>query len=156
MSTGAEYEFEARNRDVNQKDEDGVTPLIHAVLKGDAEQAATLVERGADIDLKGNCAPGSEEATPLIWASKLGYAAVVDLLLSRGALVDEKDYYGMTALMRAVMGCHYEVISLLLERGADVNVPAMSGESALMMAEEKNGLHAGAIIELFEESRPRG
>ncbi len=151
MNAESAPDFDATIKEVDARDENGVTPLIQAVYDGDSEKAAALIEQGADVNLKGNCLPGSEEATPLVWASKSGYVEVVELLLSKGADIDEKDYFGMTALMRAVMGCHFEVISTLLEHGADVTIPSMSGETARMMASAKSGLHSAAIVELLDK-----
>ena len=47
--------------------------------------------------------------SPLMWASWEGRKEVVKLLLDKGALLDEKDKYGKTALMQASYEGHMEV-----------------------------------------------
>ncbi|KAK5657446.1 hypothetical protein OQA88_3018 [Cercophora sp. LCS_1] len=67
--------------------------------------------------------PTSSCASPLHLASAAGHLKIVDLLLSNNALVDMKDYNGLTALHRAVdqSGERRQVIHLLVQKGADVN-----------------------------------
>lgn len=59
--------------------------------------------------------------TPLLWAARGGYDAVVKQLLEKGAAVDSKDStYGWMSMFWAAMGRYDEVMMLLLEKGVDV------------------------------------
>lgn len=59
---------------------------------------------------------------------------VVELLLKRGASVNEQDNVGLTPLMGAVGLKHREMESLLLKHGADVNLADKAGETPLHFA----------------------
>ena len=58
----------------------------------------------------------------------------VDLLISKGADVDEKNNRGETALMWASGKGHRECVDLLLSKGANVNEKDNDGTTALMVA----------------------
>ena len=60
--------------------------------------------------------------TFLMRGSFRGRIDIVKYLLGKGALVDQKDKYGGTALYAALGGNHLDVARLLLESGADPNV----------------------------------
>jgi uncharacterized protein len=57
----------------------------------------------------------TDGATHLILAGKHGHAAVVRLLLDRGADIDARDGEGHTALLVAGQGGHRDVVRLLVE-----------------------------------------
>ena len=123
-------------------------PLIAAASAGDAATVAQLIEDGAVVDrpdgpieaLVSACAHGhlgtarvlldlradvgavpdrTMEETPLQMATK--HPEIVKLLLDRGAKVDLRDTYGVTALHWAADFQHCESARLLVESGADVN-----------------------------------
>lgn len=62
-----------------------------------------------------------DRSTPLHLAAARGFAAVVNLLLSRGAQVDSRDHLGQTPLHWAVVNNQSAVIQTLASKGADVN-----------------------------------
>ncbi len=71
-----------------------------------------LLNRGAAID-----SPKENGATPLWFACKYGFTAVVELLLERGSTAnDQPDNEGCTPLWIASQNGHPAVIELLLER----------------------------------------
>lgn len=97
-------------------------------------------DRGGDAIL-------SQGATPLLRAARAGDAAIVELLLEHGALVDLPSAYGVTPLMaaagieyglRVTRGRHRSdkgvlaTLQLLIDAGADVE--------ARMVTEENSGL----------------
>lgn len=65
---------------INQRDDDGESPLHYAARKGDLETVQALVEAGASIEVEDN-----SSATPLLLADTQGEKDVKDYLLSRGA-----------------------------------------------------------------------
>ena len=59
--------------------------------------------------------------TPLQVAAASGHETLVQLLVQRGARLDEANMYGWTPLMHAARHGHVGVVRLLLQRGADVS-----------------------------------
>jgi ankyrin repeat protein len=104
---------------VNARDVDGRTPLMHAVLASDADPAivALLLERGADA----NAADHGQKWTALHFAARDQKASIVKTLLAAGADVDPVDAAGGTPLWHSVStaGSNLRVIRELIGRGAD-------------------------------------
>ena len=105
-----------RNHDVEMRDVDGSTPLIHASLGGHPSTAKLLLEKGANVN-----AFDQDGRTALYWFSHHGHTEMVKLLLDLGAPVDPKDPDCDTALMAASAQGRLEVVNLLLSQGADIN-----------------------------------
>lgn len=59
---------------------------------------------------------------------------VLELLVQRGAEVDQQDSAGRTALMMATINRHEKVVVDLLQHGAEINRQRINGCTALMMA----------------------
>ena len=106
----------ANGADVNEKNDDGVTPLHYAALKGHKEIVELLIAKGADVNAKDD-----EGATPLHSAAYGGHKEIVELLIAKGADVNAKGRYGRTPLHRAAPSGSKEMIELLIANGADVN-----------------------------------
>jgi len=143
-----------QNTDVNAKDNNGFTALIHAAGSGHTEIAGVLIDNGADVNAKDN-----KGWMALMWASYLGYTEIAELLIDNGSDVNAKDNDGMTALMWAALDNHTEIVKLLIDNGADVNIKSNDGLTALMYAAEgKEGyteivnLLKGVEEEAVEES----
>jgi ankyrin repeat protein len=122
--------------DINARDRDDRTPLMHAVLASepDAQLVVFLISLGANA--------GAQEARGQRW-SVLHFAArdhaleLVRILLSAGACVDPLDSFGNTPLWRATMGVKEDlrVVKLLLSHGADPSKANMTGVSPRALAE---------------------
>ena len=67
-------------------------------------------------------------------AVERGAAGEIRDLLERGADPDTRDRYGQTALMRAALHGHAELVEVLIGAGAALDVTAKYGLSALMLA----------------------
>jgi len=80
------------------------------------------------------------EETYLMIGSINGDMDVASYILEKGAIVDQKNKYGCTALCYALKGEHLDVSRLLLERGADPNVQPYDTEyaSLLYVAAQEN------------------
>jgi ankyrin repeat protein len=110
--------------DVNARDGDGITPLMHAT-RGERpeianpassdhpEVAELLIRRGADVNAKTDSGFAA-----LIWAARYGHEGVAKVLITHGADVNAKDKEGMTALRWATTNQQTKVVELLKEAGA--------------------------------------
>lgn len=162
-------------------DEDGRQPLHFACLRGHRDLADLLLQRGADIDARGNA-----RATPLDDACFKGHKDVVELLLSRGAntqvldkdlwspirtavgyqhldiveillnenpaKINEGDKHGETPLHVASGKGFVDIMNLLLERGADIDKPDNDRETPLHSA-CRNGWERSARLLLKEKAK---
>ena len=91
--------------------------LKQAVSNGDIATVQACIAAGLQLDKYYEAGE-----TLLVTAAKKGHAAIVKLLLEKGANVDQRDQqYGSTALMFAAENGHSETCKVLLNRGADVN-----------------------------------
>jgi hypothetical protein len=104
----------------------GTNALAAASFEGEVERVRGLLDEGVDPS-------GRDDSglPPVIYASIGTHPEVLDLLLSRGADIDDTDEGGRTILH------HVEdpvIIRLALERGADPNIQDENGATALMVA----------------------
>ncbi len=74
---------------------------------------------------------------------------IVKYLIEKGADVNAKDYYGVTALMYAALYGHLDIVKYLVEHGADVNAKNVNGDLALMYA--SNYGHTDIVKYLVEK-----
>ena len=112
--------------DVDVRDDDGRTALMHAAIEGDAEAVGLLIHAGADVNLSDNGG-----FTALHFAAQEFRIEAARSLLASGAQVDAKDVFGNTPLAKAVFGSRGrgEMIRLLLAHGADKSLKNNHGVS---------------------------
>jgi len=117
--------------DVNTAQGDGMTALHWAVQKGDVDLAKTLLYAGANV--RATTRIGGY--TPLLIASKIGNAAMIETLVGSGADVNTTTASGATALMFASQSAYADAVKVLIAHGADVNAAEkVKGETALTFA----------------------
>lgn len=110
----------------------GFTPLMCAISKQNKDMVALLLERGA------NTATLDKEGyyTPLMYAISIREVnegrALAELLLDRGADINQRNKEGTTAIHYAIL-CHYPIEPLHL-RGAELDIKNNKGETPLMVA----------------------
>lgn len=125
----------AHGANLNAVDEDGRTPLMHAVLATDADSAMVrfLVANGANP----NAADTGQEWTALHFATRDQKLPVVQALLDAGSVVDAEDSFGNTPLWRCVMAANpnSELVRLLIGKGADPRKKNRQGASPRDIAE---------------------
>lgn len=132
---------------INKPDSDRQTPLTKAVTAGQIEVVRFLLDHGADINGAGY---------PINVAVKSGNRTMVELLIKRGAKIDDPDdspnRSGTTPLYLAVQGGYQTITEVLLANHAKPN-PFNSGFTPLHYATQdgqdklvKTLLAAGAKI----------
>ncbi len=90
------------------------------------------LEEGTDINIKND-----KGWTALMGASMNGHLEIVELLIEKGADVND-NIIGTTVLMCASLNGHIEIVEFLIDNGADVNVRDSRGSNVLKYA-SKNG-----------------
>ena len=116
-----------QHADVNAAQADGMTALHWAAHLDDLETAKLLVSANANVTNRYG-------VTPLSLACQNGSAAMVELLLARGADANTTLRGGETVLMTAARTGKAGAVNALLKRGAEVNAKERRGQTALMWA----------------------
>ncbi|XP_069943026.1 fibronectin type 3 and ankyrin repeat domains 1 protein-like isoform X1 [Cherax quadricarinatus] len=107
----------------------GHTALVAAVKGGSRDALAVLLERRAAVTVP----TGGPHLTPLALAAWLGHLQLARRLRAAGALWNQVDRNGLTALHYGVAGHQLEVVKVALQEGANVRLPA-GGYSVLSLA----------------------
>lgn len=95
--------FEVDGVPVDIEDNSGMTPLMHACWKGNAELTAFLINQGADV----NGGNHEHNYTTLHFAALAGKSEVCKILLEHGVKIDEINTVKRTASqMAAFVGMH--------------------------------------------------
>ena len=98
------------------------TPLMIACLRGRAEIARELVDRGADVNKTG--------WTPLHYAATGGHIEIMQMLLDHSAYIDAESPNRTTPLMMAAMYGTPQAAKFLLDAGADPTLRNQLGLTA--------------------------
>jgi ankyrin repeat protein len=102
---------------IEERDENGLTPLLMAAKSGQREIVQFLAEKGADlkaVNARGN--------TALHLAAWSGYVDLVDYFLTKGIDINARSLTGWTPLLHAISMEHADVVKLLLAKGADIKI----------------------------------
>lgn len=151
--------------DIDAADQYGDTPLRVAAGAGNTEVVKLLVKAGAD-----GTPTGSGGRSALYEASLHGHAAIVRSLLQAGVPLEAAalgsriralpvftsgyiDAEGVTPLIVAAEGGHFEVLRLLVDAGAAVNHADSTGFTPLMGAARTG--HPGMVRFLLERGAKR-
>jgi ankyrin repeat protein len=135
--------------DLNAVDDDGRTPLMHAILASDAsvEMVRYLLRNGANP----NIADFGQNWTVLHFAARDQKLPLVQILLDAGARVDVEDSFGNTPLWRCVMAADPNpiLVQLLLARGSDPRKRNRYGTSPKDVVERSGKLE---LLKLFGDA----
>lgn len=127
---------------IENKDENGLTPLLQAIKNKSIDTVKLLVNAGADVNAR-----DKNGWTSLRWAAKNNAADVAKLLLDAKANVDlRKGKDGWTSLMTATQHNSVDVAKLLIDAGADINVKDHDGWTPLICAAVRNSVDVAKIL----------
>jgi hypothetical protein len=101
-----------------------------AIRKLDSVEAKRFLDEGIDL----RSLHPEYRITPLAWATLVGDAASVRMMLDAGCDPSVRSEDQNTALHAAAFFGRRDIASLLIERGADVNAVSRSGETPLAAA----------------------
>lgn len=164
--------------DLEQRDQNGQTPLIIAAEKGNVEIVHELIKRNVQVNIQDEdgwtaliaaCKEGHYDIvkellecgakvqlpdlggwSPLVWASYKGHGDIVRELLDYGADPNERGQHGMTALIWASGRGHSAVVNHLLDAGANPDAADKYGTTALVWGCRKG--HLGTVKSLLEKN----
>ena len=125
--------FDGGKCDATYRDEQNITPLHWAAIKGHYALCHFLLEKGADVNAKG----GDVDATPVLWAARSCNYYVVNLLLQYGADPMATDDQGFNLLQNATMDGNVYQLIMLLHKDIPVDIPDAHGHTSLMWAAYK-------------------
>ena len=98
------------------------TPLLRSCLIGDYSSTSFLLDNGADPALPGrNDTPITKAVLGCSGSSESEYFKIIDLLLSRGASLDEMDREGLKPIHKASFRAEKGLLNFLFEKGADLD-----------------------------------
>lgn len=122
-----------------------ITPLHAAAQDGAAEEVRRLLAGGAAPD-----AAAANGGTALHYASGLGHAAAVAVLLEEGgASVHHKAQQGVTPLHVAAAGGHADAVRLLVRHGAALDERTDEGHTPLDLA---TSLGHDVVVQLLSDA----
>jgi ankyrin repeat protein len=132
-------------------------PALHvAVSSGFHEIVKLLIEEKANVHMKGsesildNQLERQNHLSPLEIATIKNYPAIIKSLVEAKANINERNYLGLTLLMRAAKDGSYGALKVLMEEKADINRKDVYGFTALMYAAQKGETY---IVNLLIENK---
>jgi ankyrin repeat protein len=126
-----------KGADVTKVADEGMTALMLSCLLGHLKLSVLIIDHGADIH---STAKDISFATSLHVAANAGHDKIVELLLEKGALIDQTNALGWNALHFAACEGKHGIIELLLDKGADARHVTNAGLTALDYARDKWGV----------------
>jgi ankyrin repeat protein len=128
--------------DMNAGDDCGLTALMLAASKGNAQICKLLVKKGADVDVRDNT-----NRTALMVAAQRKHADICRLLVENGAEVLARDWHERTVLHYAAAGRLSGICTLLIKKGADVNATDRDKRTALDIALESGHTEIADLLQ---------
>jgi ankyrin repeat protein len=109
----------------------GMAALLKAAKKGNLDQLKEILDN-SEFTINSSDSTGM---TILIYSSWYGQKDIVKFAIDNGACIDQRNKFGMTALLYAVAGKDLETVKMLIEAGAYKNITDFKGWSPISMAE---------------------
>merc|ERR1719320_1305597 len=115
--------------------------LLEAARLGQEGLCMSLLQSGIDPK-EAKASAKYYEYTPLIWAARDGRKELVE----KGARVEDRTSGGYTALHKACVEGHHEVVEVLLQSGAEVDCKDVHGNTPLHIACYQGHLHTVTLL----------
>ncbi len=144
----------AEGANINAEANDGTTPLHLALVGGHTELMQVLMQRGGKISEKA-IKVDPKKVGPIHIAVEQGDLEKLKKVLSeKPELIDIKDGRGMTALHRATIRGHKEIVEFLISKNADLNTKDSQGKTALQHALDKGHKEIADLLRSSAEKKP--
>lgn len=129
---------------IDERDDDGFTPLLWASRRGYTQIVQLLLNKGANPNTLDYWMKANSGHKAGFW----GQEQTMKLLVENGLDINARGgYNGYTPLHDAVTQNHYEVVALLVKAGARVDIKGHDGKTALDIA---RNAHFEKILKLLE------
>lgn len=111
--------------DINERTENGATPLLIAVNCYQEELAKRLLKIPAVVETMNECfvQTDKKERTAFQTAVHLEQESLVEFMISQGGAVNSRDADGKSPLLSAIESANPDLTRLLVVSGADLNKP---------------------------------
>lgn len=113
---------------------------------GDNDSLLALLEQGGDPNITQN----PEGGTCLMAAASAGHLHTVDLLISKGANVDQTCTYGRTALFCAASNGHAQIVRNLIDHGAHAHLFSACSDRTTPLIKASYRGHTDVVSVLLE------
>ena len=130
------------NEDMNDEDQDGMTPLATAVYREEIEIIKQLLANGARIDHRNDL----YGFTALHYAARFGKKKSTEALIAQGADISARDKWEYQPIHWAAYHDRPEIIELLISKGADINAKTSLGETPLELAISRRNTAAIEVL----------
>jgi ankyrin repeat protein len=98
------------NANIDLSNDDGLTALMKASIRGECKIAKLLIDSGAKIDLQSEIG-----FTALMWSCYLGHFEIAKMLIDKGAKVQIQSKDGRDCLWLAAFSGNLETCRMLVE-----------------------------------------
>ncbi len=122
---------------IDQRDENGSTPLMIAASMGHSHVVRTLLDRVAHVSVA-----DYGGFTALHGSAEVGYLAISKMLIEAGADPEPVAIPGDTPLHLAAARGHLGTMDVLIDAGANPNCRRLEGSTPLYLAAQEGQVHA--------------
>jgi hypothetical protein len=142
---GAVTKWLDKEANINARNREGNTPLIHAILCKRKDLIRALIDRGADVNER-----GTNNRSPLHHTAEMDeWDDIAELLIAKGASLDAGPGGGQTPLHRSVINTNLKMAELLILKGSDITARDEIGWTPLHYSVWRSRLDGSGMSELL-------